>query len=65
MSCLLNSIIACMQLAHPEDLFSGMLLTGDAWDIKAEADAPALMVEFGNEDTDEFDAAAQARPASF
>ena len=41
-----------------------MLLTGDAWDIEAEEDAPALMVQFGNEETDEFDSTAQARPAA-
>ena len=41
-----------------------MLLTGDQWDIEAEEDAPALMVQFGNEETDEFDSAAQARPAA-
>ncbi len=34
---------------------------GDAWDIEADGGQPALMVEFGSEEHDEFDSATQAR----
>ncbi|KAK9820975.1 hypothetical protein WJX81_005721 [Elliptochloris bilobata] len=48
-----------LELTHPEDIFNGQLLAGDTWDIEAEEDAPALMVEFGSEETDEIDAETQ------
>jgi len=50
-----------LELPHPEDVFNGQLLMGDAWDIEADGGRPALMVEFGSEEHDEFDAATQAR----
>lgn len=50
-----------VELPHPEDIFNGQMLLGDSWDIEAEAARPALMVEFGSEEHDEFDSATQAR----
>lgn len=52
-----------VELPHPEDIFNGQMLLGDSWDIEAEAARPALMVEFGSEEHDEFDSATQARRA--